>query len=154
MGVFKDEKEIKRVIFNVDVTLAERLERAKTAARTLGRKLDVDGAVDKALEKFLKKAEKRLQELRAAERAEERLLAADEAAAGVGENVLDEEFSDADAAGETSSAVRAPGAGSGREPDGDGGPGRAAARGSAASGSAARGKATAGAAAAGENNTR
>ncbi|TVM36453.1 hypothetical protein DQK91_00575 [Oceanidesulfovibrio marinus] len=63
MGVFKEEKEFKRVIFNVEVSIAERLEQAKERSRTLGRKLDVDTAVDKALEKFLKKAEKKLEEV-------------------------------------------------------------------------------------------
>lgn len=63
MSVFVREKEIKRVIFNVDIRLAERLEKAKEASRLLGRKLDVDAAVDKALEKFLKKAEKKIGEL-------------------------------------------------------------------------------------------
>ncbi len=63
MSVFVREKEIKRVIFNVDIRLAERLEKAKEASRLLGRKLDVDAAVDKALEKFLKKAEKKIEEL-------------------------------------------------------------------------------------------
>ena len=63
MSVFIREKESKRVIFNVEVSLAERLEKAKEASRVLGRKLDADSAVDKALEKFLKKAEKKLQEL-------------------------------------------------------------------------------------------
>ncbi len=63
MSVFKKEKEYKRVIFNVDAELAERLEKAKEQSRRLGKKLDVDGAVDKALEKFLKKAEKKLAEM-------------------------------------------------------------------------------------------
>lgn len=63
MSVFVREKEFKRVIFNVDIRLAERLERAKEASRLLGRKLDVDAAVDKALEKYLKKAEKKIEEL-------------------------------------------------------------------------------------------
>ncbi|TVM19330.1 hypothetical protein DPQ33_02935 [Oceanidesulfovibrio indonesiensis] len=63
MGIFKEEKDFKRVIFNVDSVLAERLESAKERSRNMGRKLDVDTAVDKALEKFLKKAEKKLDEL-------------------------------------------------------------------------------------------
>lgn len=63
MKVFKEDREIKRVIFNVDVDLAERLEKAKENARKLGKKLDVDEAVNKTLEKFLKKAEKKLEEL-------------------------------------------------------------------------------------------
>ncbi len=63
MSVFIKEKDFKRVIFNVDIRLAERLEKAKEASRLLGRKLDVDAAVDKALEKYLKKAEKKIQEL-------------------------------------------------------------------------------------------
>ncbi len=63
MGVFKEDKDFKRVIFNVDSVIAERLESAKERSRNMGRKLDVDTAVDKALEKFLKKAEKKLDEL-------------------------------------------------------------------------------------------
>ena len=63
MGVFKDEKEVKRVIFNVEMGLAERLEKAKELSRELGKKLDVDTAIDKALEKFLKKAEKKLADM-------------------------------------------------------------------------------------------
>ncbi|MFW5838087.1 MAG: hypothetical protein ACOCVM_08755 [Desulfovibrionaceae bacterium] len=64
MGVFKDETETKRVIFNVRLDLAERLEAAKENARRFGKKLDTDAAVDKALEHFLKKAEKKLQDLK------------------------------------------------------------------------------------------
>jgi len=63
MGVFKDEVDTKRVIFNVRVDLADRLEKAKARSRSLGKKLDVDTAVDKAIEKFLKKAEKKLAEM-------------------------------------------------------------------------------------------
>ena len=63
MKVFKDDREIKRVIFNIDSELAERLENAKEQARKFGKKLDVDEAINKTLEKFLKKAEKKLQEL-------------------------------------------------------------------------------------------
>lgn len=63
MGVFKEDKDFKRVIFNIDSDIAERLESAKERSRNVGRKLDVDTAVDKALEKFLKKAEKKLDEL-------------------------------------------------------------------------------------------
>jgi hypothetical protein len=60
MSVFKKDFETKRVIFNVRLDLAMRLEKAKEEARILGRKLDVDSAIDKALEKFLKKAEKEI----------------------------------------------------------------------------------------------
>ena len=63
MSVFKDEGETKRVIFNIEMELAKRLENAKKNARTIGRKLDVDTAVNKALEKFLKKAEKKIYEI-------------------------------------------------------------------------------------------
>lgn len=63
MSVFKEEQETKRVIFNVRLDLAERLEKAKENAKAYGKKLDVDTAIDKALEKFLKKAEKKMQEL-------------------------------------------------------------------------------------------
>ncbi|MEE4356777.1 MAG: hypothetical protein V2I97_09920 [Desulfococcaceae bacterium] len=60
MGIFKEDKESKRMIFNVRMDLAERLEKAKNNARKLGKKLDADSAVDEALEKFLKKAEKKI----------------------------------------------------------------------------------------------
>lgn len=58
MGIFKKEIETKRVIFNVRLDLAEKLEPAKEEVRHLGKKLDVDSVVDKALEKYLKKVEK------------------------------------------------------------------------------------------------
>lgn len=63
MSIFKNENDTKRVIFNVRIDLAERLEKAKQEARTFGKKLDADSAVDKALEKFLKKAEKKLRDM-------------------------------------------------------------------------------------------
>ncbi len=63
MGIFKNEIDTKRVIFNVRIDLAERLDKAKEVSRTFGKKLDVDSTIDKSLEKFLKKAEKKLQEL-------------------------------------------------------------------------------------------
>lgn len=64
MSVFKEEIETKRVIFNVRLDLARRLERAKKDARKLDKKLDVESAVDRALEKFLKKAEKKIAEMK------------------------------------------------------------------------------------------
>lgn len=64
MSVFKDEMETKRVIFNVQLDLARRLEVAKEEARKLGKKLDADSAVDKALEKFLRKAERKIEEMK------------------------------------------------------------------------------------------
>jgi hypothetical protein len=64
MSVFKDDVETKRVIFNVRLDLAERLEKAKEEARLLGKKLDHDATVDKALEKFLRKAERKIVELK------------------------------------------------------------------------------------------
>ncbi len=63
--VFTQEKETKRVIFNVELHLARRLEQAKKEARDLGKKLDVDKAVNGALETFLKKAEKNISDLQA-----------------------------------------------------------------------------------------
>lgn len=63
MSIFKDESETKRVIFNVEIELAKRLEAAKKNTKTIGKKLDVDTAVNKALEKFLKKAEKKIYEI-------------------------------------------------------------------------------------------
>ncbi len=60
MSVFINEKDTKRVIFNIDFELAERLERAKELSKKIGKKLDVDTPVNKALEKFVKKAEKKI----------------------------------------------------------------------------------------------
>ncbi len=68
MSIFKAEEDTKRVIFNIRLDLAQRLEKAKEEARMLGRKLDHESAVNKTLEKFLKKAEKRIQEELKAER--------------------------------------------------------------------------------------
>ena len=65
MSVFKEDKEIKRVIFNIRLDLAERLENAKEEASALGKKLDVEGAINKSLERFLKKAEKKIEEMKA-----------------------------------------------------------------------------------------
>ncbi len=64
MSVFKAEVETKRVIFNVRLDLAERLEKAKEDARIIGKKLDHEGVIDKALEKFLRKAERKLDEIK------------------------------------------------------------------------------------------
>jgi len=64
MDIFKEETETKRVIFNVRMDLAVRLEKAKKEARSIGKKLDVDSIIDKELEKFLKKAEKKLSEIK------------------------------------------------------------------------------------------
>lgn len=72
MSVFKEEADTKRVIFNVRLDLAQRLDQAKKDARDLGKKLDVDGAIDKALEKFLKKAEKKISEVHKKRREEGR----------------------------------------------------------------------------------
>ena len=65
MTVFKEEYDAKRVIFNLELGVAERLKRAKESAAELGKKLDVDAAVTKAVEKFLDKAEKRIADLNA-----------------------------------------------------------------------------------------
>jgi hypothetical protein len=63
MSVFKSDNECKRMIFNVNCELAQRLELAREQARSFGKKLDVDSAVNKALEKFIKKAEKKIMDL-------------------------------------------------------------------------------------------
>ena len=68
MSVFKDDIDSKRVIFNIEMDIADRLEKAKKDARELGKKLDIDGAVNKAVEKFLKKAEKKLAEMQPKEK--------------------------------------------------------------------------------------
>ena len=64
MSVFKEEAEFKRVIFNIRMDLAERLEQAKAEAGSLGKKLDVEGTINKSLERFLKKAEKKIEEMK------------------------------------------------------------------------------------------
>jgi hypothetical protein len=64
MSIFKPDAEIKRMIFNISASLADRLEAAKEESRGFGKRLDLDGTVNKALEKFLKKAEKKLEEMR------------------------------------------------------------------------------------------
>jgi hypothetical protein len=64
MSIFKQDKEVKRMIFNVDSEIAERIEAVREEARSFGKKLDVDTAVNKGLEKFLKKAEKKIEEMR------------------------------------------------------------------------------------------
>ena len=46
MDIFKEETETKRVIFNVRMDLAVRLEKAKKEARSIGKKLDVDSIID------------------------------------------------------------------------------------------------------------
>ncbi|GFM37225.1 hypothetical protein [Desulfovibrio psychrotolerans] len=64
MKVFKEEQEIKRVIFNVDADLAVRLENAKKNARQNGKKLNVDEVVNEALARYLDAAEKQLSRMR------------------------------------------------------------------------------------------
>jgi hypothetical protein len=64
MSIFKQDREIKRMIFNVYADLAERIETLKAEARKFDKRLDVDAAVNKALDKFVKKAEKKLEEVK------------------------------------------------------------------------------------------
>ena len=64
MSVFKQEREIKRMIFNVYSDTAESIEALKEEARGFGKRLDVDTAVNKALEKFVSKASKKMEEMR------------------------------------------------------------------------------------------
>jgi len=64
MSIFKQDRECKRMIFNIDADLAERLERIKDQAKSFEKRLDVDTTVNKALDKFVKKAEKKLEEMR------------------------------------------------------------------------------------------
>ena len=64
MSIFKPDAEVKRMIFNIDAELADRLEAAKEQSRSFGKRLDVDNAINKALEKFLKKVDKKLEEMR------------------------------------------------------------------------------------------
>lgn len=66
MSVFKRDREIKRMIFNVYADVAEALEALKAEAKRFDKRLDVDTAVNKALEKFLRKAEKRIDEMKRA----------------------------------------------------------------------------------------
>jgi len=62
MGIFKEELETKRMIFNIRGDLADRLLLAKEAARSMGKRLDTETSINKAIEKFLQKAEKRIKE--------------------------------------------------------------------------------------------
>ena len=62
MGIFKEEVENKRMIFNIRGDLADRLLLAKEEARSLGKRLDIETTINKAIEKFLQKAEKRIKE--------------------------------------------------------------------------------------------
>ncbi len=64
MSIFKQDKEVKRMIFNIDSDIADRLELLREEAKNYGKRLDVDSAVNKGLEKFLKKAEKKFEEMR------------------------------------------------------------------------------------------
>ncbi|MBI5592660.1 MAG: hypothetical protein HY881_19515 [Deltaproteobacteria bacterium] len=62
MGIFKEEAETKRMIFNIRDDLANRLLLAKEEARSMGKRLDIETTINKAIEKFLQKAEKRIKE--------------------------------------------------------------------------------------------
>jgi len=62
MGIFKEELETKRMIFNIRGDLADRLLLAKEEARNMGKRLDIETSINKAIEKFLQKAEKRIKE--------------------------------------------------------------------------------------------
>ena len=62
MGIFKEEAETKRMIFNIRGDLADRLLLAKEEARNMGKRLDIETTINKAIEKFLQKAEKRIKE--------------------------------------------------------------------------------------------
>jgi vacuolar-type H+-ATPase subunit H len=62
MGIFKEETESKRMIFNIRSDLANRLLSAREEARSLGKRLDIETSINKAIEKFLQKAEKRIKE--------------------------------------------------------------------------------------------
>lgn len=64
MSIFKEEPEYKRVIFNIEIDIANRLEKAKKDARKYNKKLDIESVINKELDKFLKKAEKRLKEMK------------------------------------------------------------------------------------------
>jgi len=83
MSIFKRDREIKRMIFNVYADLAERLEAIKAEARQLDKRLDVDTAVNKALDKFVKKAEKKLEELRREDKEKPRIHTRAEAGSGL-----------------------------------------------------------------------
>lgn len=66
MSIFKNDRETKRMIFNVYTDVAERLDRARELSRSFEKRLDVDTCINKALEKFLHKAEKKLEEMQRA----------------------------------------------------------------------------------------
>jgi hypothetical protein len=64
MSIFKQDREIKRMIFNIYADTADRLESLKTEARHFDKRLDVDSAVNESLGKFVAKAEKKLVDLK------------------------------------------------------------------------------------------
>lgn len=64
MSIFKKDREIKRMIFNIYSDFAERIDSLKEEAKQFDKRLDVDTAVNKALEKFINKAEKKMDEMR------------------------------------------------------------------------------------------
>ena len=64
MSIFKKDREIKRMIFNIYSDIAERLDHLKDEAKQFDKRLDVDTVVNKALEKFISKAEKKMDEMR------------------------------------------------------------------------------------------
>jgi len=64
MSIFKNDREIKRMIFNIYSDIAERLDHLKEEAKQHDKRLDIDTAVNKALEKFINKAEKKMDEMR------------------------------------------------------------------------------------------
>ena len=66
MSIFKNDRETKRMIFNVYIDVAERLDKARELSRSFDKRLDVDTCINKALEKFLHKAEKKLEEMQRA----------------------------------------------------------------------------------------
>jgi hypothetical protein len=63
MSIFKNDRETKRMIFNVYADLADRIDHARERSKSFDKRLDVDTCINKALEKFLHKAEKKLEEL-------------------------------------------------------------------------------------------
>jgi len=64
MSIFKNDRDTKRMIFNIYFDIAERLDALKDEAKKYDKRLDVDTAVNKALEKFISKAEKKMDEMR------------------------------------------------------------------------------------------
>ena len=104
MSIFKHDREIKRMIFNIYADLAERLEQLKDESKRFDKRLDIDTAVNKALEKFVKKAEKKIEEMRRETKEKRHKITCAHVPDSPGANTPDE-FTDPNAENNPDSAV-------------------------------------------------